>query len=406
MPDICANDDHLIGDLRERGDGGFDGWCWAPGRPDARMVVDLLVDDTLAVSMVAAIFRRDLMTLGYGDGRHGFAMRLPGDLAASTGEQLITARERRSGKVFGRVLRLVPGFGPVGGVALQRVDADASALWQRLDAIRAGRAAPPAARLRHALGDLAHELAARAGTSLRAGPTLALPEVATPRFSIVLAADTAASAYRRAAALAPALAAVAAELILVDPGHDASAALLPGRLRNLRYLRAAPDADPCAAALPHARGEHLLLLDRYPAEPSAAGLLAFARVATASSPALWLGADLSDTLAQLHAPARVAASLPGRLGLRLCVPRALLAELGPPDAPLIDGAGLEWADLAFKARLLGIAVHGVSEPQPADPADALPPVPRPATLHRARAAFHRRWGEPTTRMLDRAGRDA
>ena len=62
-------DHDLRGDLKERIDGGFEGWCWAPGRPDERLLIDLLVNDTVAASIVAAAFRRDLLTRGIGDGR-------------------------------------------------------------------------------------------------------------------------------------------------------------------------------------------------------------------------------------------------------------------------------------------------------------------------------------------------
>lgn len=401
-------DERLLGDLRERSDGGFDGWCWAPGQPEARQVVDLLVDDTLAASMVAAIFRRDLAALGYGDGRHGFAMRLPQHLSGRGGEQLITARERRSGRVFGRLLRQSPGGEPRGGAAVARLDGEMEAAWLRLEQVRAARQPgwSPAASLRGAFGALAGRMALRAGpaglaTARRlSAPAARLPALAAPRLSLLLPPDDAAATRVRALALAPALEAVAGELLAIPPEGDAATALLSGELVHLRCLRAAPGEDRVALAAAQGRGAHMLVLARRPAAPSAAGLLALAAALARAPHALWVGAELRHALAAQGCPVEVAARLPGRLGARLCLPRDLLAELGPPEAALSDGAGLEWADLAFKAWMLGVPLRGLAEPAPADPAAEPPATLPPATVRRAHARFAARWGAAST-MLDR-----
>jgi len=413
-------DQTLRGDLRERVDGGFEGWCWAPDRPEERLVVDLLVNDTLAASIVAAVFRRDLQLRGIGDGRHGFSLRLPPNLPETNEEHIVTARERRSGFVFGRVLRTAAGD-MAGAERLEAVAGTMEGLWRRLQAAHAGRAAPAAAdRLREALGVLAGRLAARHAPYRAAGdidpgtppyspsPPILLPDLPAPELSVVLLAGGAQPTLRRIAALAPAADLAGAEIIVVDPGHDAYAALLPAEVRNLRYLRDRSATTTAAAAnlaIPMARGARLLVLDEVPAEPSAASLLALAHAASRAAPALLLGSAATAALERAgeSAPPE-AVRLRGRLGVALCIDRVLWQELGPLDTALHDGAGLECADLAFRARLLGLPVLTVGEPAAADPASALPSllVP-PADVRRALAAFADRWGEVA---LDPARRPA
>jgi hypothetical protein len=400
-------DQTLRGDLRERVDGGFEGWCWAPDRPEARVVVDLLVNDTLAASIVAAVFRRDLQLRGIGDGRHGFALRLPPNLSETNGEHIVTARERESGAVFGRVLRSAGGGMP-GGDRLDGVTVAMDGLWQRLEAARAAYGSPAAVdQLRDALGVLAGRLAAHHATYRSPGdvepglhvqgPPLLLPDIAAPALSVVLRAVSARTTLRRLAALAPCADLAGAEFIVVDPGLDPHAALLPARVRNLRYLR-----DPIATSLAAAanlaasvaRGARLLLLGDTPTEPSAASLLALARVAARAAPALLLGPLATAALARAGEPTPAeAVRLRGRLGVAVCIDRALWPDLGPLDTSLHDGAALECADLAFRARLFGLDVLTVGEPAAADPTTALPASSvAPAEVRRALAAFAARWG--------------
>ena len=395
----------LLGDLRERPDGSFDGWCWAPDRPEERLVVDLLVNDTLAISMVAAIFRRDLQLGGHGDGRHGFVLRLPPGTPELDGEALITARERRTGLVFGRVLREATGAANPGGPAL---DGAALALEDAWAALAAGRSAlprhAPAQRLRGAFAALAQRLRARTpGLTVSAAPPLNLPLIQTPCLTIGLLVRDASAELARIAALAPALALVRAEVLAIDPGNDPAAALRPAQVRNLRSVRdrrATGNAAACNLALAEARGARLLWLGSSSRLPSAAALLALADAMSGAAPALWLpsGATLALPGGALAggALAHHAIHLPAALGVMLCMDRALCGLLGPLDADLDDGAGLDCADLACKARLLGVAVHEISEPG-APLATAL----RPSAGVAAQALFRSRWG-----MLDPVRRGA
>jgi len=405
----------LRGDLRERVDGGFEGWCWAPDRPEARLVVDLLVNDTPAASIVAAVFRRDLQLRGIGDGRHGFALRLPPNLAETTGEHIVSARERATGVVFGRVLRSAPGEA-AGGDRLAAIAETMDGLWQRLETARAAEQAPAAAaRLRDALGILAGRLAARHAVHRAAddidpgayahGPPIVLPYLPAPVLSVVLRAGNACAAWRCLAALAPAADLAGAEFIVVDPGRDPLAALLPARVRNLRYIRDA-DATTLAAAAnvatAAARGTRFLVLGETTPNPSAASLLALARAAARGAPAVLLGPAAAAAMIRAgeRRPAE-AARLRGRLGVAFCIDRTLWRDLGPLDTDLHDGAGLECADLAFRAQLLGLDVRAVAEPNAADTTAALPAgttrngCVAPAEMRRALAAFTARWGIAT-----------
>jgi hypothetical protein len=399
-------DQTLRGDLRERVDGGFEGWCWAPDRPEERLVVDLLVNDAVAASIVAASFRRDLLLRGIGDGRHGFALRLPPNLPETNGEHIVTARERASGSVFGRVLRGAGAAIP-GSERLDEVTEAMDELWQRLDVARGTRALPAAdARLRDALGVLAGRLAARSATNgsggdidhgaAPRGAPIVLPDVAAPAISVVLRASGARATLRRLAALAPAADLAGAEFIVVDPGHDPYAAFLPSLVRNLHYLRDAAAHTVAAAAnlaAPIARGARLLLLGDTTPEPSAASLLALARAAARVGPALLLGPAANAALAGAGQPAPLeAVRLRGRLGVAVCIDRSLWRELGPLDLALHDGASLECADLAFRARLLGRQVFAVAEPAAAEPAEARAARVAPADARAALAAFNLRWG--------------
>lgn len=399
----------LRGDLRERVDGGFEGWCWSPERPEERLVVDLMVNDAVAASIVAAGFRRDLLLRGIGDGRHGFSLRLPPNLPETSGEHIVTARERVSGVVFGRLLRgsgvIAPGSERLDGVAKT-----VNELWRRLETAGASRSSPAVSdRLSDALGVLAGRLAARSaagnfgddvepGAAVQ-GPSILLPEPAAPELTVVLRVAGARATLRRLASLAAAADLARAEFIAVDPGHDPYSALLPAQVRNLRYLRA-PAAETVAAAAnlvaPMARGARLLVLGDGPAEPSAASLLALARAAARAAPALLLGPVATAALSAAGPPPPEIARLRGRLGVSVCIDRSLWQNVGPFDTDLHDGAGLEAADLAFRARVLGLNVFAIAEPSVADPAGALLAnrVP-PADVRRALAAFTQRWGAAT-----------
>ncbi len=334
----------------------LDGWCWSPERPQERLLVDLLVDDHPAVSVVAAMFRPDLLARGCGDGRHGFAVHLPANLPQLQRECLVTARERQSGRIFGRLLR--PGAtGPS-----PRERAAAAAIAELSDDLARLHAGQPAGRMRAAFGRLAATLAPRPSglpydADLLVPAGLRLARVERPAISLVLPDGSAAAAAGRIAALAPALAAARAELLLVDRGADPRLALLPAALPGLGLLavRGAEGlAGTLALAAAVARGRWLVLLGAATLCPSAAALLALARmigdgdgVLLAAAAAGGLADGMSGTLA-----------LPAPLGVLFGGPTELCRRLGAAAA---DDAGP--AGLALRARLLGQPWRCVTEPR-------------------------------------------
>jgi hypothetical protein len=336
----------LEGDLYLRADGALDGWCYAPERPDERLVVELLVNDRVAVSMVAAMFRRDLLLRGCGDGYHGFLVRLPPNFPQAAGECLITARERRSQRVFGRLLRPGP---PAEAARLARLADEAAGLVAALSDLRAGGGADSrVAPLRAALGTLAGELSA---VALRRA--LVLPRRDAPRLTLGLIVADAATALGQIRALAPALAEIGGEIVAIDPAG--SAAPLPMQVRNLLYLRA--PAEPAAAlqaAAETGRGAWLMLAGATPA-PSAAALLALAH----GLPRGGRGVLVADAqFPRAAAPPAAILRLPAPLGFVLACDRDFWRAAGPIDATR-EPAG---EALALRAHLLGVPLLRVAEP--------------------------------------------
>lgn len=253
----------------------------SPSRANERLRVDILIEGATAARIEASVFRRDLLLLRIGDGRHGFRLKLPrGALTPERTGCLIEVRELLSGQVFGRWLHEPAGVAAPRHTAL---DAAAAALDEAADTL-AGLTRPRvplATALRRALGDLsivlsAGVLPAAAGgdvavaqARLAALGTTTLPWIDAPRFTLAVAASartSAVAALERLRALAPLAARLLAEVMLVDPGHDARLALLPSVVANLRYA-----TDP-SGAVTQARGGYFVLLDADAPDASAAVL--------------------------------------------------------------------------------------------------------------------------------------
>ncbi len=200
--DINAAD--IAGDLALLPGGIVDGWCWSPSCAGERLRVDILIEGATAARIEASVFRRDLLLLRIGDGRHGFRLKLPrGALTPERTGCLIEVRELLSGQVFGRWLHEPAGAPAPRHAAL---DAAAATLDEAAD-ILAGLTrprAPLATALRRALGDLSIVLpAAAAGdvavarARLAALGTTTLPWIDTPRFTVAVAASADAGAAGR-----------------------------------------------------------------------------------------------------------------------------------------------------------------------------------------------------------------
>jgi hypothetical protein len=342
----------LRGHLHQHEDGALDGWCWAPDRPTDRLVVEVLVEDRVAVSMVAAMFRSDVLAQGCGDGCHGFALRLPPGLNAA-GECLITARERRSRRVFGRAVRRFPGE-PPGVARIAAVEADLAGAWSQAATLRARLAAPlPSTSARVALGQLAGQLTLRAGLRVCTPAPLHLPRPSSnPSLGIVLTPPDAATARQQLAALRPVLGTVDAEVLLADAGADPDTARLPAEARHLRYLRdpaASAPGEALALAEAGLRARWLILLAA--AAPSGASVLALARALAGGAGGV-VPADGEGPVLAMPAP----------LGLVLGAERTLLAECVPSGLGLPPSPGAAAAALALRLRLMGRPVLRVAEP--------------------------------------------
>jgi hypothetical protein len=383
----------LLGDLREREDGGFDGWCWAPDRPNERLIVELLVNDTPAASMVAAVFRPDLLALGCGDGRHGFVIYLPPNVPVATDDEyLVTARERKSGRIFGRLLRrrtgLSDAFGRVSGMseAVAALSQDLAALREKLGASPASR------RMKKAFGRLGDHLAVLGrgpGSTASGVPTMATSHIVT----LVSCPVNEAAALSILAALAPALAEAKAEILLAIAGTGRHAFLLPPAPANVRYLRGPCWHDP-GTVLTHAaksaRGRWLVLFDAGRRAPSAAALLALCRELDEAAPATLIGARIVQALGSVAQPIpdTEPLALPAPLGFLIGADRDLWPSLGPGDPAAAFDVPLACAEFAMRARLLGRPWRIVQEPR-AEP--ALPKSPASAIAGRAAARLHQRW---------------
>jgi hypothetical protein len=321
--------DSLLGDLRERADGGYDGWCFDPSRPTERLIVEIFVNDVPAAAMVAGLFRRDLLALG-GDGRHGFVLALPANVPGAEGECLISARERRTDRVFGRMLRRFPARVPAAEERVAALEARVAALRSSVEDVgaRLGAAPGQAARLRAAFGELAERLAPAPASGHK-------PSVAAPRLALLLPGGAA-----QAAALRPALGETAADVLPVGREERLDAAL--------------------ARAAAESRASMLVLFGDA-AAPSAAALLALSRALAEADPAVALGPAALHLAVRRGLPAfGREVMLPARLGLRVACARDAWASLAWPALP--EDAGEAALALGRRARLLGLAVLGVAEP--------------------------------------------
>jgi len=338
-------------------DGKWEGWCWYPDKPLERAVVELFVGDRSIRAVRAARLRTDIRDLGMHDGYCGFQLPFPPKEHLS-GHSCVEIRERRFGRVIGRV---------VSGEDGRRREKELR-LGSAADVLQAaeGKLKLLSARLRQRAAPLEELGAILSHKSHHPGRTPDLPQLGAwavgreritavpaadlgcceqPRVTLVVCASHGGVA-RDVVALGAELRAAAtvmrhakAEFLLVDDGAAPLAGLLPGRLRNLRMVRSIADA-PLGAALNAAalasRGSWLAF-----ARPSAIGI-----------------AQLSDVVMEavegtFHVEAAIAS--PGSSShyhrLRALVTREAFTEMGGFD-PRLDDPEL-WADLTERATLIG-----------------------------------------------------
>lgn len=89
------------------------GWAWDMTNPDTPINVDILGGATVLTTVTANLFRPDLLSIGVGNGYHGFSLPLP--LSAQNGQaQSISARVSPSGPTLGESPRTVSCAQPTG----------------------------------------------------------------------------------------------------------------------------------------------------------------------------------------------------------------------------------------------------------------------------------------------------
>jgi hypothetical protein len=221
---------------------------------------------------------------------------------------------------------------------------------------------------------------------------LRLPILGAPSVCVVVRAAEAARTWRDIAALAPALAAMGGELLLVDDGADPRTALLTTLIDNLAITRTGPGFAAAAnAAWRDARGRTLVFTT---AESAMTVPPMLADTLTANAGCVLIGEAVRAAAEQcgvLHLlnprtlPVAAAAA-----GLLLAIPRALVHESGGFDPGLNADEALCALDLALKAAMLGHRV--AAAPRPPRPSTPLRGAASPLAPHEpATALFRARW---------------
>jgi len=313
------------------------GWCRRPGQPGARVAVELRVDGQLVVAMMAAQ-RFD----GIGDGHHGFNLALPPG-SANQATQLIEARDRQSGVVFGRLIRYPEHADRPLQIKISRLEQQLAEVADRVAAQRRGDATDLAGeKLSPSLSDLVGRLrygGAGQTRAIRAELQRHLPRLrlsAAPRVSVILPRGWAMTRIASVMmAVQPLFDAVPAELLLPDDGTEPACAQLPSLMPGLRAMRVTAN-QPVRAMTELgllARGE----------------ILAFVE---ASPPLPWRWQPVRDAGRALQ----IGRVRPGH-GFAAVLPRALWLQIGGFDPAQIGGA--LWQDMATRCRLLGVPVYEI-----------------------------------------------
>ncbi len=334
-------------------DGKWEGWCWYPDRPEERAVVEVFVGARSIRAVRAARLRTDVRDLGMGDGYCGFQLPLPAK-DQLPGYAIVEVRERRFGRVIGRVVLGEDGSRATkelrltsAATALDGADAALAALSTTLPMRSA-----PLEELGAMLSHVSRRPQPSADSSqvgvfavcqqqMAVVPDTELGWSACPHVSLVvrpalgdvcLDVMTLAGAIRDAAR---ALGRVGAEIILLDDGTLPLAKLLPSRLRHLRLVVSPPGSPPGvglnAAALT-ARGTWLAFV-----RPAAVGTAQL-------SEAVQAAADGTSYMATTAADPE---AIPQHHPLQSLVARDVFHEMGGFD-PRLNEPDI-WTDLLDKA---------------------------------------------------------
>jgi hypothetical protein len=357
-PSVC------LGQVSLSFEGHLDGWCCYPDHPQDRATVEVFLDGKLMRATMAARLRPELRDLGMGDGYYGFVIPVPLDAQQEGRAGKIEVRDRRLGRVIGRIL--------LGGHDGDRRRHDRlTQIVATLDASARAITSLVLERkpnLSDHISDLGRILTScgqqrRLGAVWQQGQSLAVHYAAVadipqadlgwslaPRVSVILPgtdalSDQAASLRAAAIALAP----WGAEFILVDTGATPLTALMPTRLRHLRLLPA--PGEPLGRALNDAalmaRGDWLAF-----AQPGRlnAGLLADALGVVADNNIYAEGILTSASRLPDATVAEDGANVTFDRGLDCLISRGAFVESGGLDPSLATPE--MWSELTEKARAL------------------------------------------------------
>jgi len=254
-------------------DGWVSGWTRDPQTPDGRVELEVLVEDEVVGTTVAAGFRADLQAAGIGDGGHGFSFALPYEIMATLGTMTILVRERRAdgrtGRVLGEPVMLRIGRVAAAEQRVQDLERQVRLLRGQLDALTRDAVERPQADQRAAqalFGAVAgffQELsdgASPEGRTFGAAPMLsgglrgAIEDIATrlapitlrraerPVATVCIPATASVEAIHRCLlAIHEAGIDAQADVTVIEPqGADPRIALLPSVVRNLNFVHLSP----------------------------------------------------------------------------------------------------------------------------------------------------------------------
>jgi hypothetical protein len=309
-----------IGDAQVDADGVVSGWCYSPARPEARVDVEILINEQVVASVVASRFLEDLRNRGIGDGYYGFSVTLTRQLNRMGDTGIVSLRERSSQFCFWHWVRgdfsLPAGF-----------DDRLAAARARLTQLAGFVPTPPRPVLATVFAALGRHLSAPAAV---AGGI-----AAQGRFSLVASA--------RATGPVP----PGAELVVFGNMMRGDAA--DGRRAHTHLqLPGRSFGAQCRLAMGRAQGRHLALCGQR---------LVTRRALDALPDGVVVSRRLGVALRRLI-PGLMMGDLPAGSagGVRLAAPRGLFEALGGLDPAFDEDNALAIADFALRAAAAGHAI--------------------------------------------------
>jgi hypothetical protein len=244
---------------RVQEEGLVNGWCWDPDEPGRRVHLVVLVDGQVVGRTTADLFRDDLKTGGVGDGAHAFRFLLPWEVIADKSSAQVTLGDAETGLLLAAsAIFRRHNVRPV-EERLRDLERQMRLLTARLDDANR-RASHDAAVVSGVLATIGAFFTRLSETALQAVPTalvpsladlvdsararlppLSLTSVAHPQATFVItAAGTIDDVHACLTAIHAAELDADADIVLVDDGTLADAALLPALVANMRYWRLPP----------------------------------------------------------------------------------------------------------------------------------------------------------------------